>query len=328
MSLINHINNAGTNLTSNQPSGVTTTPINSVPSISAPFYAVLDATNVNGHYEVVLVTGKTATNINHAATSYAHTTAEEVRFALVAAEADALWDHSSTGWVAFPSSITLTYSSADDPTYVVSTSSDLSSYIQKGDRIKFTNNSTTFYGIVTAIDSTTMTLYGGTDYDVANSAITAPYFSHMKSPYGFPMDTTKWSVTTTDTSDRQQTSPSQNTWYNLGSVNIVIPIGSWKTSYQCAPSPLYNTSTSVNQYVTLSTANNSESDSDFTVFSYSSGASGNIRHDMPIFREKFLSLASKTTYYLNSKTDNASQTQLNLRNSIQKTIIRAVCAYL
>ena len=83
-----HINNAGTNLTSNQIAGVTTTPINAVPSISVPFYAVLDATNVNGHYEEVEVTSKTATNINHAATSFAHTTAEEVRFPLVATEAD------------------------------------------------------------------------------------------------------------------------------------------------------------------------------------------------------------------------------------------------
>ena len=83
-----HINNAGTNLTSNQIAGVTTTPINAVPSISVPFYAVLDATNANGHYEEVEVTSKTATNINHAATSFAHTTAEEVRFPLVATEAD------------------------------------------------------------------------------------------------------------------------------------------------------------------------------------------------------------------------------------------------
>ncbi len=83
-----HINNAGTNLTSNQIAGVTTTPINAVPSISVPFYAVLDATNVNGHYEEVEVTSKTATNINHAATSFAHTTAEEVRFPFVATEAD------------------------------------------------------------------------------------------------------------------------------------------------------------------------------------------------------------------------------------------------
>lgn len=83
-----HINNGGTNLTSNQIAGVTTTPINAVPSITVPFYMILDATNINGKYEEVEVTGKTATNVNHAATTYAHTTAEEVRFPFVATEAD------------------------------------------------------------------------------------------------------------------------------------------------------------------------------------------------------------------------------------------------
>lgn len=239
-----------------------------------------------------------------------------------------------SGWISY-STVTPTRASADDPTYVLTFAGvDLTSTISVGMKVKFTQNSTVRYGIVTAISfstDTTLTLYGGTDYDVddtATYAISAFNYSTEKAPVGFPLDPSKWTVTTTDTSDRQQTSPVQNTWYNLGSINIVVPIGSWRTSYQCAPSPLYNTNTSANQYVTLSTANNSESDSDFTVFSYSGGASGNIRHDMPIFKEKFLSLASKTTYYLNSKTDNTSQTQLNLRNSIQKTIIRAVCAYL
>jgi len=88
MSIIKHQNNFATNLTSNQTSGVTTTPLNSIPSIAAPFYIALDATNLNSKYEVVYVTSKTATHINHAATTYAHTTAEEVRNILPAAEID------------------------------------------------------------------------------------------------------------------------------------------------------------------------------------------------------------------------------------------------
>jgi hypothetical protein len=75
----NFQNGFSTNLTSNTLAGVTTTPLNDIPSISADFYLAFDATNANNHYEVVLVTSKTATNVNHAATSYAHTTDEEVR---------------------------------------------------------------------------------------------------------------------------------------------------------------------------------------------------------------------------------------------------------
>lgn len=92
MSVINHQDKFATNLTSVQIAGVTTTPINSIPSVDAPFYIALDATNANGHYEVVKVTSKTATNINHAATSYAHSTDEEVRLVIPATEMDNLWN--------------------------------------------------------------------------------------------------------------------------------------------------------------------------------------------------------------------------------------------
>jgi hypothetical protein len=85
---INHQNNFATNLTGNLIAGVTNTPLNSIPSIAAPFYLALDATNLNGKYEVVLVTSKDATSVNHAATSYAHTTSEEVRCVCPAIEMD------------------------------------------------------------------------------------------------------------------------------------------------------------------------------------------------------------------------------------------------
>lgn len=88
MSIVSHQNNFATNLTSNQIAGVTTTPLNSIPSVAAPFYLALDATNTNSAYEVIYVTSKTATNVNHAATTYAHTTAEEVRMIVPAAELD------------------------------------------------------------------------------------------------------------------------------------------------------------------------------------------------------------------------------------------------
>ncbi len=79
MSFVNFEDNFATNLTSNQAAGVTTTPLDSIPSVDVPFYLAIDTTNVNSKYEVVYVTSKTATHVNHAATTYAHTTAEEVR---------------------------------------------------------------------------------------------------------------------------------------------------------------------------------------------------------------------------------------------------------
>lgn len=87
----NHLDNFGTNLTSNTNASDTTSPVNSVPSIAAPFWVAFDATNVNSHYERKLITSKTATNILHSALAYDHTTAEEVRIVNPSEEFDALY---------------------------------------------------------------------------------------------------------------------------------------------------------------------------------------------------------------------------------------------
>jgi hypothetical protein len=86
-----HQNFFATNLTSNQLAGVTTTPLNSIPTIDPPFWLVFDRTNKNGHAETVYVTSKTSTNVLHAATTYAHTTDEEVAQTIVAEEVDGMY---------------------------------------------------------------------------------------------------------------------------------------------------------------------------------------------------------------------------------------------
>lgn len=87
----NHLDNLGTNLTSGTNASDTTSPVNTVPSIAAPFWVAFDATNINGSYERKLITSKTATNILHSALSFDHTTAEEVRVVNPAEEFDAIY---------------------------------------------------------------------------------------------------------------------------------------------------------------------------------------------------------------------------------------------
>lgn len=94
--MINHQDNFGTNLTSGTSASDTTSPLNSIPSIAAPFYIAFDATNINNHYETKLITSKTATNVLHSALSYDHTTAEEVRMVCPAEEMDS-WSEAITG---------------------------------------------------------------------------------------------------------------------------------------------------------------------------------------------------------------------------------------
>jgi hypothetical protein len=83
---INHANNIATNLSVGTTAGDTNSPLVAVPSTTPPFYLAFDATNLNSHYEVKKITSKDAVSVNHTATAYNHTTAEEVRMILPAEE--------------------------------------------------------------------------------------------------------------------------------------------------------------------------------------------------------------------------------------------------
>jgi len=117
------------------------------------------------------------------------------------------------------------------------------------------------YFIVTGVSysspSTTLTLYGGTDYDLANSAIIEPYFSMAKTPYGFPLDEAKWRVESLVTSDSSQASPVAGTWYNKG-VSLAVPIGRWKVEYAAELEVTRAAAGALDVFATLSTAANSE----------------------------------------------------------------------
>lgn len=320
--MLNHQNNFGTNLTSNTNAGDTTSPLNSIPTIAAPFSIAFDATNINGHYETKTITSKTATNVLHSALTYAHTTSEEVRIVVDSSELDGL----DTGWKTIPA--TLTFSSADAPIFVCTTSIDLTSAIGVGMKIKLTHGGSEKKFFVHAIDATTITLYGGTDFTLSATAITLPYYSQVKAPVGFPLDPTKWTVEVSDTTTRSQASPTQNAWYNLGSVSISIPIGIWKVNYMLYLAADIDSAINITAKATLSTANNSESDVDLTTRVTGGGATGTIAVGSSVYKEKSISAASKTSYYINTCTTTGSASFIYNANATSKLIIRAVCAYL
>lgn len=246
----------------------------------------------------------------------------------------------SDGWN--PGTGTWSYTSADSPSFVASVPDADAALLQLGDRIKLTQT-TAKYFIVTKIGTpsggfTPVTIYGGTDYTLANAAITLPFWSHAKSPLGFPMDRIKWTVLVSSSSDCTKTSPSASTWYGGAGLSatgpsIDIPIGSWKVNYKAALNLTLTlaAAASVGFRATLSTANNSESDSIFT-FSATLVApiitGGTLRQTAQV-PQKTLNLTSKTTYYLNLFTGAASMTDVSfLGSSTFATLIMAECAYL
>lgn len=240
---------------------------------------------------------------------------------------------SGAGWISLGA---CTYEGADAPTFTFSLASDMTGILSAGMRINLTQT-TVKYFIITAVGAysggkTIITVYGGTDYTLANASITIPYYSIQKAPFGFPLDPTKWTVEVTDVTIRSQAPPSAAAWYNLGSVAISMPIGVWDTHFEASIQlNTGGTATSgCDLFMTLSTANNSESDVDLTTHSNvnittASGGSGGGY----LFRKKVLVIAAKTSYYLNSKvTQTIASSTLYNRGDNSKTIIRAICAYL
>jgi len=237
------------------------------------------------------------------------------------------------GWNAL--SETLTFNAVDDPTGVVDTSADLTSFLSVGMRLKMTNAGNTIYAIITAIDASTITFLHEIDstdsqalHLLEDSAITAVSYSCFKAPYGFPTDPIKWQVLVTDNSDQQQTTPTQNTWYNLGSIVLNVPIGAWELSYKGSLGATKATTTSISVNSTLSTANNSESDDEFTEFTLLTGASATFGHYVPVEVSKHVAVTSKTPYYLNGKTTTAAMSSIRFAGNNALTVVRAVCAYL
>lgn len=238
---------------------------------------------------------------------------------------------SADGWIAGAG--TWSYSSADDPVFVASVPDADASQMAVGDRWKLTQT-TVKYFIVVAIGSpsggfTPVTVYGGTNHDLANAAISSPYYSHFKNPLGFPLSPALWTETLSDTSHVSQASPTASTWYNPGSLSLSIPIGMWNIHTKGRVYASHAGTTNLGIRSTLSTANNSESNTASTT-NTALGTTSAVMADYGSFvSHRFrITLVAKTTHYLNVLTGTASCTAVGWRGDLVITLVTAECAYL
>jgi hypothetical protein len=243
---------------------------------------------------------------------------------------------SSGGWSRAPG--TWSYSSADSPNFVASINVDATGFLQPGTRIKLTQT-TDKYFIVVAVGAfsggaTLVTLYGGTDYTLTNAAIVSPQFSNIKAPFGFPLSPNKWTVIVTDTTTRIKTSPTQNVWYSAmdggNLLTITLPIGVWRVSYK-AQLRTAAASSFTQGRLTLSTANNAESDTDFTTaynLQDNAGAVVQTGNFIMMSYPKTLEISTKTVYYLIVATASTGISSFQVQGAASTTIIKAVCEYL
>jgi hypothetical protein len=242
------------------------------------------------------------------------------------------------GWIDFSwFATTLAYVSADAPTFVFSVNADVTGIVEPGMRIRLTQTTDKFF-IVTAVGAfaagvTPITVYGGSDYTLANATISAGAFSTHKKPFGFNASAAKWTQTLSDTSNRSQASPSGGTWYNPGSLSLSVPIGIWRLLYHADLIAIRTTASTVDvlTFVTLSTANNSESDTALTSMHQYEGrvpSSQETILEASLSTEEIVTLAAKTSYFLNVKNTGDATDSIAIRGDHSPTIVRAVCALL
>jgi hypothetical protein len=252
-----------------------------------------------------------------------------------------------SGWIS--TSDTWTYASASDPEFTFTIAGvDRTDTLAPGMKVKL-NQTTDKYFIITKVafsTDTTVTIYGGIDYDLADAAITSPQYALPGvSPIGFPLDKTKWTYEMfSNTANNVQAAVSLDTWYNGGGSGLegTAITGLWIPVIQClmtgTRANTASSSSSPTMELTISTADNSESDSTLTTYGSSSvvgglsssSYTGLFRAGIDRALNTTLSITTPTTYYLNTRIVSTSGTLTNLgfRGDIVTTKVLLVCAYL
>ena len=149
----------------------------------------------------------------------------------------------------------------------------------------------------------------------------------LKAPAGFPMSPNKWSTKVTDTTQRSQASPTDSTWYNLGSLSMAVPIGSWYLSLKA-----YASSTVTNVpgyhviYIALSTSTSSATNS--TLWT-NAVVLNPVTVALEVEIKDVVDLTAKTSYYpIMERISDASGGNIYFYNDINAMVITALCAYL
>lgn len=236
------------------------------------------------------------------------------------------------GWESMPE--TVTYVSADSPIFIARiTGVDLSAKYTAGMKFRCYQSGTLKQFIINRVQftggNTDLTLHGGTDYTLANATIYKPQYSSAACPAGWLADKGKWTVSVTGQSFAQQATPSANTWYNIGTKLLDIPIGTWLVSYSINVTYIDATAATLTVWTTLSTANNSESDSSLTANTQIKTSTSDTKQfaaDYARTRLLSLVLTSKTRYYLNEKVTEAGVNELDV-DAATPYYIKAVNAF-
>lgn len=203
---------------------------------------------------------------------------------------------------------------------------DTTGKYQAGDKIKFTQT-TVKYAVITKVafsTDTTVTIYMGTDYTIANAAISANYYSKDSSPQGFPRDPAKWTITTSESSSRSTGNQSLTSL----TTTITTPIGAWKLSLDGVLAVSSAVTASRTGKVTLSSDGSTETNTKLTLgIQKANETASSSNYGFSSHSEELVTVAASTTWTMMGLTS-ASGTTIAMRGDITPTLIRAICAYI
>ena len=231
-----------------------------------------------------------------------------------------------TGWVTVTDTWAYSAYVAANRTGIITVPTDATDKYSVGMRIKITQATDGVkYGIITVVIATALTVFFENDSDLDDEDISLPHYSSDKAPFGFPMSVESWQITVLNETVLSQADPTAATWYNLGSLSIVIPIGVWELYYTVHLVALRGSAGVCDPYVTLSTANDTESSKYSTSSAY---ISSDTNFQISVSKRFWHILTTAATYYLNAKFETAGGSSLRFGGTQAGTLIRAVCSYL
>lgn len=165
-----------------------------------------------------------------------------------------------------------------------------------------------------------------------SGGIASVAYSSVKTPFGFPMQYSKWSVVALYRVDMLYTgAPTPNVWYAIPGMSLTIPVGAWELGYQGTLFG-FNSAFNVGVAVTLSPTTAAETDSEF-----SSGMQNNINNSVnhtPVSRYRDRDITTQQVQYMNAKHNSGGLSQMgfsttmNVATEVLMSMIEAKNGYL
>lgn len=231
------------------------------------------------------------------------------------------------GWISAEPVSAWAYSAWDSTTRIaqITVPTDATTKYNIGDRIKFTQPTDGVkYGILHKIEATTLHVFMHANDDLDNEAITAPFFSRKKVPFGFDPRPDKWTLTYLAPGAEAETT-GLTVYQQLGSAQLAIGPGAWLLSARAYVEWIYNSATR-DLNIALSTSATAVSDEEMYSRDYNGNANtgATIYHKTYSFWKPIFLTGASTVLYITGKIA-IGGTEIDLRS---ESFIRATSGYL